>query len=53
MELALDMFLDLGPVKGESQDRVHAGKIDILAWSWGVTNTGSGHVGRRHRFREG
>ncbi len=43
--MALDMFLDLGPVKGESQDRVHAGKIDILAWSWGVTNAGSSHVG--------
>ena len=43
--MALDMFLDLGPVKGESRDKVHAGKIDILAWSWGVTNSGSGHVG--------
>jgi type VI secretion system secreted protein Hcp len=43
--MALDMFLDLGPVKGESQDKVYAGKIDILAWSWGVTNSGSGHVG--------
>jgi len=38
--MPLDMFLDLGPVKGESQDKVHAGKIDILAWSWGVSNSG-------------
>jgi type VI secretion system secreted protein Hcp len=43
--MALDMFLDLGPVKGESRDKVHAGKIDILAWAWGVSNSGSGHVG--------
>jgi type VI secretion system secreted protein Hcp len=42
--MAMDMFLDLGPVKGESQDRVYAGKIDILAWSWGVSNQGSAHV---------
>jgi type VI secretion system secreted protein Hcp len=38
--MPLDMFLDLGPIKGESQDKVHAGKIDILAWSWGVSNAG-------------
>jgi type VI secretion system secreted protein Hcp len=43
--MALDMFLDLGPVKGESRDKVHAGKIDVLAWSWGVSNSGAGHVG--------
>ena len=38
--MSLDMFLDLGPIKGESQDKVHAGKIDILAWSWAVSNAG-------------
>lgn len=38
--MPLDMFLDLGPIKGESQDKVHAGKIDILAWSWAVSNAG-------------
>jgi type VI secretion system secreted protein Hcp len=43
--MPLDMFLDLGPVKGESQDKVHAGKIDILAWSWGVSNSGSPQTG--------
>jgi type VI secretion system secreted protein Hcp len=43
--MALDMFLDLGPVKGESRDKAYAGKIDILAWSWGVSNSGSAHVG--------
>ena len=43
--MALDMFLDLGPVKGESRDKEYADKIDILAWSWGVSNAGSAHVG--------
>jgi type VI secretion system secreted protein Hcp len=43
--MALDMFLDLGPVKGESRDKVYAGKIDMLAWSWGVSNSGAAHVG--------
>ncbi len=43
--MAMDMFLDLGPVKGESRDKAFAGKIDILAWSWGVSNSGSAHVG--------
>ena len=43
--MALDMFLDLGPVKGESRDQKYAGKIDVLAWSWGVSNAGSAHTG--------
>lgn len=43
--MAVDMFMDLGPVKGESRDKAYAGKIDILAWSWGVSNSGSAHVG--------
>jgi len=44
--MAVDMFLDLGKdVKGESKDKAHAGKIDLLAWSWGLSNTGSFHTG--------
>jgi type VI secretion system secreted protein Hcp len=44
--MAVDMFLDLGKdVKGESKDKAHAGKIDLLAWSWGVSNSGSFHTG--------
>lgn len=36
-----DMFLRIdgtkqGPIRGESQDKVHAGEIDVLAWSWGM-----------------
>ena len=40
-----DMFLDLGDVGGESQDLAHKGEIDVLAWSWGMSNSGTMHVG--------
>jgi type VI secretion system secreted protein Hcp len=43
--MAVDMFLDLEGVKGESLDKKYAGKIDVLAWSWGLSNSGSGHMG--------
>lgn len=43
--MAVDMFLELDGVKGESVDKVHKGKIDILAWSWGLSNTGTLHHG--------
>ena len=43
--MAVYMFLKLGEVKGESRDKAHAGEIDVLAWSWGASNSGSAHVG--------
>lgn len=43
--MALDMFLEIKDVKGESRDATYKGLIDILAWSWGVSNAGSAHVG--------
>jgi type VI secretion system secreted protein Hcp len=43
--MAVDMFLKLGTIKGESKDSVHKGEIDILAWSWGASNSGTAHVG--------
>jgi type VI secretion system secreted protein Hcp len=43
--VAVDMFLKLGDIKGESKDHKHKGEIDILAWSWGLSNSGSAHVG--------
>jgi type VI secretion system secreted protein Hcp len=42
--MAMDMFLDLGKIAGESVDKTHAGKIDVLAWSWGMSNTGTFHT---------
>lgn len=43
--MAVDMFLKLGDVKGESKDKVHKEEIDVLAWSWGASNSGSFHMG--------
>jgi len=45
-DAAVDMFLDIeGEIQGESQDAVHKDEIDVLAWSWGMSQSGSFHVG--------
>ena len=43
--MAVDMFIQIGDLKGESRDKVHSTKIDVLAWSWGCSNSGSAHQG--------
>jgi len=43
--MAVDMFLKLEGIKGESQDKTHKDLIDVLAWSFGASNSGSTHVG--------
>lgn len=43
--MAVDMFIKLDGIKGESVDDKHKGEIDVLAWSWGVSNSGSAHSG--------
>lgn len=43
--MAMDMFLKLGDIAGESKDSKHGGEIDVLAWSWGASNSGSAHTG--------
>ncbi|HYG34734.1 MAG TPA: type VI secretion system tube protein Hcp [Clostridia bacterium] len=35
---SVSMFLKLAGVEGESSDTSHKGQIDILAWSWGMSN---------------
>jgi len=42
--MAVDMFLKIDDVKGESADHKHKGEIDVLAWSWGMSNHGTGHT---------
>ena len=39
--MAIDMFLKLDDIKGESQDDKHKDEIDVLAWSWGMSRTGT------------
>jgi len=48
--MAMDMFLvfDKGAgIKGETVDKVYKKEngIDVLAWSWGMSNSGSAHMG--------
>ncbi len=43
--MSMDMFIKIGDVKGESRDQTHKEEIDVLAWSWGASNSGSAHVG--------
>jgi type VI secretion system secreted protein Hcp len=37
---AVDMFLKVSNIQGESVDITHRGEIDVLAWSWG-SSTGT------------
>lgn len=43
--MAMDIFLKIDAVKGESTDQTHAGEIDVLAWSFGESGSGSTHLG--------
>ena len=43
--MAVDMFMKIAGIDGESKDSKHKGEIDVLAWSWGASNSGSAHVG--------
>ena len=43
--MAVDMFLTLDGVKGESEDKNHPKQIGVLSWSWGTSCGGSAHVG--------
>lgn len=41
--MAVDMFLKLDGIKSDSADSKHKGEIDIASFSWGMSQTGSGH----------
>lgn len=44
--MAMDMFLKIeGEIEGESQDKKYSRSIDVLAWSWGMSQSGSFHLG--------
>ena len=36
--MATDIFAKLGDIKGESLDDKHKNEIEVLSWSWGVSN---------------
>src|SRR5919206_1830713 len=43
--MAVDMFLKITDVKGESKDKQHAGEIEIESFSWGATQLGTSSHG--------
>ena len=42
--MAVDMFIKLDGIKGESADSKHKDEIDVLAWSWGASQSGTMHI---------
>lgn len=46
--MAVDMFLKIegADIKGEAQDAKHKDEIDVLAWSWGASQSGTTHMGK-------
>ncbi|MGH3022706.1 MAG: Hcp family type VI secretion system effector [Gaiellaceae bacterium] len=43
--MAVDYFLALDGIPGESTNAKHKGEIDVLAFSWGVSRAGSSGTG--------
>jgi type VI secretion system secreted protein Hcp len=43
--MAHDMFIKIDDIKGESLDAKHADEIDILEFTWGMTQTGTAQKG--------
>jgi type VI secretion system secreted protein Hcp len=55
--VAPDIFAKIGDIKGESLDAKHKDEIEVLSWSWGVTNahppgTGGGGGAGKASFRD-
>jgi type VI secretion system secreted protein Hcp len=42
--MAIDSFLKLGTLKGESVVKGFEDQMQILSWAWGMTQTGSTHA---------
>ena len=43
--MASDIFAKIGDIKGESRDAKHKDEIEVLSFSWGVTNAASTGTG--------
>lgn len=42
---AHDMFIKIGAIQGEAQDKTYKDWIDVLSWSWGMTQSGRAEDG--------
>jgi type VI secretion system secreted protein Hcp len=43
--MAVDFFLKIDDLKGESVDDKHKDEIEVLNWNWSMTQTGTTHSG--------
>jgi type VI secretion system secreted protein Hcp len=43
--MAVDYFLKIDGIPGESADDKHKAEIDVMSWSWGESQTGTMSVG--------
>jgi type VI secretion system secreted protein Hcp len=43
--MSVTYFAKLSGIVGESQDSKHKGEIEVLSWSWGVSQTGTHAAG--------
>lgn len=43
--MAIDIFIKIDGIEGEARDKAHKNEIDVLAWSWGMSQSGSTHIG--------
>ena len=51
--MAVDMFLKITDVKGESKDKSNPGQCEIESFSWGATQLGTSSPRDRCRRRQG
>jgi type VI secretion system secreted protein Hcp len=42
--MAVNMFLKIDDIKGESVDKTHKDWIDVMSWSWGMSHSGTTHA---------
>lgn len=43
--MAHDIFLKIDGIEGETEDATHKNEIEVLSWSWGVSQQSNMHMG--------
>ena len=43
--MAIHMYLKLDSIKGEASQQKYEDQIEVLSWTWGLTQSGSAHHG--------
>jgi type VI secretion system secreted protein Hcp len=43
--MAIHMYLKLDKINGEAKAKGYEDQIEVLSWNWGMTQSGSAHVG--------